>query len=114
MRHRNRDMLAVLKTMMESFYANKIEWRFCTIFKAVGIEDMRLLPRCHNSYFRWLLVLCGHNEGDEKRCKNRPENSHPNAEYIPADYAVQLVQLLQLGVTKVLSESTTAGKRQLE
>ena len=114
MKHRNRDMHAVLQTMMEPFYANKIEWRLGTICKAAGIEDMRLLPRCHNNCFRWMLGSCEHREGGEKRCKKKPENSHPKAEHIPDDYACQLAQLLQPGVTKVLSDCTNAGKRQRE
>ena len=61
-----------------------------------------------------MLGACEHKEGDEKRCKKKPENSHPKSEQIPDDYAVQLAQLLQPGVTKLLSESKTAGKRQRE
>ena len=112
MRHRNKDMHTALKTMMAPFYKNKIEWRLGTICKAAGIADMRLLPRCHNNCFRWMLGSCESKEGDARRCKNRPENTHCKAEHIPDDYAVQLVQLLQPGVTKILSETPTAGKRQ--
>ena len=112
MPNRNTNMHAVLEIMMAPFYANKIEWRLGTICKAAGIEDMRLLPRCHNNCFRWMLGSCEGKEGDARRCKNKPENSHPKAEHVPDDYAVQLAQLLQPGVTKVLNEITTARKRQ--
>ena len=112
MPHRNINMHAVLEMMMAPFYANKIEWCLGTICKAAGIEDMLLLPRCHNKCFRWMLGSCEEKYGDARRCTNKPENSHPKAKHVPDDYAVQLVQLLQSGVTKILSDTPTAGKRQ--
>ena len=90
--------------MMVPFYERKIEWRLGGICKAAGIGDVRNLPRCHNNCFRWMLGACEAKEGYPTRCKARPENIHPSAKETPDDYAVQLVQMLQPGVDRVMSE----------
>ena len=112
MRHRNKEMHAVIKTMMAPFYDNKIEWHLGTLCRAAGIPDMRVLPRCNNNCFRWMLGSCEGKEGEPGRCKQRPENLHPKAGDIPDDYAVQLVELLQPGVDKLLSNNQGSAKRQ--
>lgn len=48
---------------------------------------------------------------DATRCNQGPENIHPKGAKVTDDYAVQLTQLLQPGVTKILSETPSAGKQ---
>ena len=110
--HRNMDMHATLASVMAPLYEKNIDWRLGSLCRAAGVEDMRLLPRLHNYCFRWMLGMCEHKPGDPARCKYRPEHLHPRSNKVPDDYAVKLGQLLQPGVTKILSETPTAGKRQ--
>ena len=106
------DMHATLASVMAPLYEKNIDWRLGSLCRAAGVEDMRLLPRCRNYCFRWMLGMCEGKPNDITRCKYRPEHLHPKGSTVPDDYAVQLAQLLQPGVAKIISDTLTAGKRQ--
>lgn len=92
---------------MAPFYKNKIEWRIGTTCEATGVKDTMNLPCCLNNFLRWMLGACNAKEGNTNRCKHRPENMHPTAAYTPNDCALQLVEVLQPSVDKLLDELST-------
>ena len=104
-------MHPALWTMIQQVLDQKIPFKVNRLYELAGLPGAHRLPKCGNCCYRWMLGLCEPVEENPIRCRLKTENTHPTTQNTPDKYVRELMQLLQLGVKKLLEENKSKKYR---
>ena len=83
----NQDIQPLLDLVIKPILDRKLPSRLNDLCKLAELDSLRILPRCNNMCFRWMLVTCDPKDGNNSRCKVQTENLHPPVVKVPDNYA---------------------------